>query len=188
MKLDDFKKNFNGPITHELTLFFEINDKLGFENYSQGFGLYRDNKSGISSWSENQDFLDRLMPFAQANGSGSMYVLWDDGKNKPLSELPVVVFGDEGGYHIVARKITELMQLLTFDSEITVDHEEVYFYKEEDDYEESESLTEYKNWLKENFNLDPVKNEEDTISIIEAAQEEYKEIFDLWISGYYAED
>lgn len=188
MKLDDFKKNFNGPITNELTLFFEINDKLGFENYSQGFGLNRDNKSGISSWSENQDFLDRLMPFAQANGSGSMYVLWDDGKNKSLSELPVVVFGDEGGYHIVARKITELMQLLTFDSEITVDHEEVYFYKDEDDYEESEGLTEYENWLKENFNLDPVKTEEDTISIIEAAQEEYKENFDLWISRYYAED
>jgi len=187
MKLNDFKKNFNNQITNELTLFFEINDELGFENYSQGFGLYRDDKIGIATWSKDKDFLDKLMPFAQANGTGSMYALWDDSKNKSLNELPVVVFGDEGGYHIVAKNITELMQLLTFDSEISVDHEEVYFYKDEDDYEESENLSEYKNWLKENFNLDSVEEEEAT-AIIEAAQEEYKEDFDQWFSQYYSED
>ncbi|RZJ54023.1 MAG: hypothetical protein EOO44_06470 [Flavobacterium sp.] len=187
MELNDFKKNFNTEITNELALFFEINDELGFENYSQGFGLYRDDKSGIATWSEDKNFLDRLMPFAQANGSGSMYVLWDDGKNKSLNEMPVVVFGDEGGYHIIAKNIFELMQLLTFDSEISVDHEDVYFYKDEDDYEESEGLPEYKNWLKENFNLNSVEDE-DTTAIIEAAQEEYKEDFDQWVSQYYSEE
>ncbi|HEX8015648.1 MAG TPA: hypothetical protein VF465_10480 [Flavobacterium sp.] len=187
MKLNDFKKNFNNQITNELTLFFEINDELGFENYSQGFGLYRDDKTGIATWSKDKDFLDKLMPFAQANGTGSMYALWDNSKNKSLNELPVVVFGDEGGYHIVAKNITELMQLLTFDSEISVDHEEVYFYKDEDDYEESENLSEYKNWLKENFNLDSVEEKEAT-AIIEAAQKEYKEDFDQWFSQYYSED
>lgn len=187
MTLDDFKKNFNGQITEELTQFFEINDELGFENYSQGFGLYEDDKSGIASWSEDQEFLDKLMPFAQANGSGSMYVLWNNESGKSLNELPVVVFGDEGGYHIIAKNIFEFMRLLTFDNEISVDHEAVYFYKDEDDYEESENLSEYVTWIKENFNLDPVTTE-DTETIIEAAQEEYKEDFDNWVSKYYSEE
>ncbi|MEO7976020.1 hypothetical protein [Flavobacterium sp.] len=69
-----------------------------------------------------------------------MYVLWDGGKNKSLSELPVLIFGDEGGYHVTAKNVTELIQLLTFDSEISVDHEEVYFHKDEEDYQESEGL------------------------------------------------
>lgn len=184
MTLEDFKKNFNNQITNELVLLFEINDELGFENYSQGFGLYEDDKSGISSWSEDSDFLDKLMPFAQANGSGSMYVLWNNGSGNSLSDLPVVVFGDEGGYHIVAKNILEFMQLLTFDTEISVDHEEVYFYKDED-YEESENLQEYINWLKENFNLNPI---EETESILENAQEKYKADFDKWVSQYYSED
>lgn len=185
MNLEDFKKNFNGQITNELTLFYEINEELGYENYSQGFGLYEDDKSGISSWSEDPDFLDKLMPFAQANGSGSMYVLWNNDQNKSLNELPVVVFGDEGGYHIVAKNIFEFMQLLTFDNEISVDHEQAYFYKDEDDYEESEGLPEYKEWLKENFNLDSI---DDTESILENAQKTYKADFDKWVSKFYNED
>ena len=185
MTLEDFKKNFNNQITNEFSLFFEINDELGFENYSQGFGLYEDDKSGIATWSEDPAFLDKLMPFGQANGSGSMYVLWNNDSNKSLNELPVVVFGDEGGYHIIAKNIFEFMQLLTFDQEISVDHEEAYFYKDEDDYEESENLPEYKVWLKENFNLDPV---EETESILQKAQETYKAEFDEWISQFYSEN
>ena len=184
MTLEDFKKNFNNQITNELALFFEINDELGYESYSQGFGLYEDDKSGISSWSEDKAFLDKLMPFAQANGSGSMYVLWNNDSNKSLNELPVVVFGDEGGYHIVAKNIFEFMQLLTFDTEISVDHEEAYFYKDED-YEESENLQEYISWLKENFNLDPI---DETEPILESAQEKYKADFDNWVSQFYSED
>ncbi|MBZ4036771.1 hypothetical protein K6T82_18520 [Flavobacterium sp. 17A] len=187
MTLEDFKKNFDNQITPELTSFFEINDELGFENYSQGFGLYKDDKSGIASWSEDEGFLEKLMPFAQANGSGSMYVLWNNESGNSLNELPVIVFGDEGGYHVVAKNIFEFMRLLTFDTEISVDHEEVYFYKDEEDYEESEGLQEYKNWIKENFDLEPVNDDEAT-SILEEAQNEYKADFDKWVSQYYSEE
>lgn len=186
MKINKFKKNFNDSITDELALFLEINEGLGFENYSQGFGLLRDDKSGIATWSKDPDFLDKLMPFAQANCSGSMYVLWNNGENKSLNELPVVVFGDEGGYHVLAKNIFELMQLLTFDTEITVSHEEVYFYKD-NDYEESEGLAEYKLWLKENFNQDPVYTTDETYSILENAQKMYKTDFEKWVSQYYSE-
>lgn len=187
MTLEDFKKNFDGQITDELVSLFEINDELGFENYSQGFGLLLDEKDGIASWSEDEAFLDKLMPFAQANGSGSMYVLWNNDSGKSLNELPVIVFGDEGGYHVIAKNIFEFMRLLTFDNEISVDHEQVYFYKDEEDYEESENFSEYINWLKEKFNLDPVTIE-DTEAIIATAQKEYKEDFDKWVSQYYSEE
>ena len=73
MNLEDFKKNFNGQITNELTLFYEINEELGYENYSQGFGLYEDDKSGISSWSEDPDFL-AIVPLLQQTVR-FMYVL-----------------------------------------------------------------------------------------------------------------
>lgn len=184
MKLREFKKNFSGyEMPKELIFLNEFENYIS--NYSECFGLVLDDKSGISTWSENKDFLKRLMPFAQANGSGSTYALWDDGENKELNNLPVVVFGDEGGYHIVAENILGLMQLLTFDAEISVDYAEIYFYKDEDDYKESENLSVYINWLKENFNLDPINN---TKVIINKAQEKYKGKFNNWVGQYYSEE
>lgn len=49
----------------------------------------------------------------------------------------------------------------------------------------SENLQEYINWLNENFKLNPI---EETESILENAQQEYKADFDKWVSQYYSED
>ncbi|MCQ4140620.1 hypothetical protein [Chryseobacterium sp. EO14] len=185
MELNEFKRNFVGfELPKELILLNEFDNNVS-DYYSEGFELALDDKSGIATWSENKDFLDRLMPFAQANASGSIYALWDDGENKELVNLPVVVFGDEGGYHVVAENIIGLLQLLTFDTEISVDYDEVYFYKDEEDYEESHNLSLYKNWLKENLNLEPIENTEE---IIEKAQQKYKSKFDNWVGQYYSEE
>jgi hypothetical protein len=184
MELTEFEQNFKGyTISTELIFLKYFQDKL--PEYSQGFYLLVDDKSGIKTWSENQDFLDRLMPFAQANGSGSTYGIWNDGTDKPLGELPIVVFGDEGGVHIVAENILQLMQMLTYDTEISVDFDGAYFHKDENDYEESEDNASYKNWLKENFKLDPV---EDPNKIIEKAQQKYKTTFDSWFQQYYKDE
>lgn len=181
MELKEFKRNFVGfELPKELILLNEFDNTVdGY--YSKGFELVLDDKAGIATWSESKEFLYRLMPFAEANASGSTYALWNDGNNNELDNLPVVVFGDEGGYHIVAENILDLLQLLTFDTEISVDHEEVYFYKDEEDYEESQSLSLYTNWLKENFNLDPISQPEEIIS---KAQKKYKEKFDNWVGQY----
>ena len=184
MELNEFKRNFEGfEMPKELILLNEF-DNNASDYYSESFELVLGSKSGIATWSENKEFLDRLMPFAQANGSGSTYALWDDSESKELVNLPVVVFGDEGGCHIVAENILGLLQLLTFDTEISVDHGEISFYKDEEDYEESENLSLYTNWLKENFNLDPINHPEE---IINKAQEKYKEKFDNWVRKYYSE-
>ena len=181
MELEEFKSNFNSyELASEFIKLKYFQDD--YSGYSQGFFLLADDKIGVKTWSENKDFLDRLMPFAQANGTGSTYGIWNDGTNRKLNELPVIVFGDEGGVHIVAENILQLMQLLTFDIEIVVDFDKAFFCKDEDDYEESEDGLVYKNWLKENFNLDPTSEPNE---IIANAQRKYKVKFDTWFGQYY---
>ncbi|WP_343632833.1 hypothetical protein [Fluviicola sp.] len=186
MNIQAFKENLGVsdlPEALEKLIQFQ-NEHSGFEEYAQGFGVLIDDKSGIKSWSEDEAFLERVHPFAQANGSGSIYALWDKDASGNLDGLPVVVFGDEGGVHVVASNILELMQMLLFDSEISVDFDEVYFYKDEDDYEESEGHATFKDWLKKEFNLDPV---EDPDTLVQEAEEKYKENFDRWFEQYYAD-
>lgn len=186
MNIQAFKENLGVtelPAALEKLIDFQ-NEQSDFECYSQGFGVLIDDKSGIKSWSEEEAFLARLYPFAQANGSGSIYAFWDKNATGDLNGLPVVVFGDEGGVHVVADNLLALMQMLLFDSEISVDFDEVYFYKDEDDYEESEDHETYKNWLKKEFNLDPV---EDPDTLIQTAEKKHKEDFDRWFEHYYAD-
>jgi hypothetical protein len=181
--IEEFAQNFHGhPVPNELSLLLAFEQQHGTESYSESFYLNNDGVSAISSWSADEDFLKRLMPFATANGSGSVYAVWDDGNGKPLNEMPVVVFGDEGGVHVVAKNILQLMQLLAYDAEISVDYAEAYFYKDEDAHDESEYADAYKNWLKEKFNIDSIDDPKD---IIEAATEEYKTSFDTWFAQYY---
>ena len=156
-------------------------EESGFEEYSQGFGVQADDKDGLKyGWCENPDFLARLYPFAQANGSGSFYAIWDDGSGKELNQMPIAVFGDEGGEFIVAENILQLMQLLTFDAEISV-YDTAYFYRDEEDADESSDAEKYAEWLNEEFGLNPVN---DTDPIIQKAQEKYQAKFEEWLGEY----
>jgi hypothetical protein len=185
MDIKAFKENLGLteiPTELEKLIYFQ-NNISGFECYSQGFGVLIDNKTGLKSWSENQSFLDKLMPFAQANGCGSFYAIWDDGTGKPINQMPIVLFGDEGGIHIVAENILQLLHLLTYDTEISANIDEAYFEnKDPDDYEESEDLEKYLEWLKDDYGLTQIGNPE---SIIKIAQNKYKTAFDNWIGQYY---
>ncbi|MBN9297559.1 MAG: SMI1/KNR4 family protein [Filimonas sp.] len=165
-----------------LKLFDFQENVSSFEYYAEGFGVIEDDKTGLKTWARNKGFLNRLNPFAQANGTGSFYTIWNDGTGKPVDQMPIAVFGDEGGIHIVARNILELLQMLTYDAEIYVDFDSAYFYKDEDDYEESPDHKAYLDWLKENYNLGPV---EDPDRLIEAAQQQYKQSFDAWLSLFF---
>lgn len=180
MELPEFENNFTGyEPPPELTQLKNFQDS--YPDYCEGFYLLADDKSGIKTWSDHTHFLNRLIPFAQANGSGSTYAIWIDSTDKTLSELPIVVFGDEGGVHIVAENVLQLMHLLTFDSEIMVDWDQAYFYKGEDNYESDDQAL-YKSWLKKNFKLDPVT---DPNKLVKQAQEKYKVEFDTWFAQYY---
>ncbi|WP_431608587.1 hypothetical protein [Chryseobacterium sp. 'Rf worker isolate 10'] len=183
----EFKQNLGLseiPVELEKLIYFQ-NTISSFENYSQGFGVLIDRKSGLKSWSDDEKFLNSMLPFAQANGSGSFYAIWNNGTDQPLHKMPVVVFGDEGGVHIVAENMVQLLHLLTFDTEISVDFDEVYFYKDEDDYEESEDLSKYLTWMKGDYGLSQI---EEPDLLIKSAQAQYKESFDQWFGQYFTDN
>ncbi len=96
--------------------------------------------------------------------------------------MPVVIFGDEGGVHIVAENILQLLHLLTYDTEITVDFDSAYFYRDEEDYEESEDLSEYLKWMAGDYGLAQIEEPDE---LIKAAQDKTKEHFEQWFGQYF---
>jgi hypothetical protein len=102
--------------------------------------------SYVDSWSAEQAFLERVLAFAQANGSGSVYALWRPDDGADLAKAPVMVFGDEGGVRVVMRDIRDLLLLLTLDTEISVDWERADFWREEEE-EHSPGHDRYLAWL-----------------------------------------
>lgn len=186
MNINEFKEVMGlTEIPTELEKLIDFQNNISyFGGYSECFGVGIDDKSGLKTWSEESSFLDKLYPFAQANGSGSTYAIWNDGTNKTINEMPIVVFGDEGGVHVVAENMLQLLHLLTFDTEISVDFDSVYFYKDEDDYEESEDLNKFIEWLKEDYGLKPIKNDEETHKIIDTAKDKYQDKLNAFLTGF----
>ena len=101
--------------------------------------------------------------------------------------MPVVVFGDEGGVHVVAEHRRDLLRILTYDAEPIIDFDEVSFYKDEvsfykeDEHEAQEAAGEYVQWLNAQFGLDPV---DDPDPLVTAAQEKYQAKLDAWLKDY----
>jgi len=166
----------------ELNLLFAFQRSHGFEDYADGFGLttYGDPAGLESGWSKDPGFLAGLISFAQANGSGSFYALWRVDDRADLATLPVVVFGDEGGQHVVARNLRELLQLVGYDCEISVDWDEAYYYRGED-FEHRRGHAEYVAWLDQHFGLAPAA---DPDSLVSAAQAEFGDRFAAWANPF----
>ncbi|MEV7552833.1 hypothetical protein AB0N89_24755 [Amycolatopsis sp. NPDC089917] len=167
------------PVLNELKdLYDSTRDFLadGFELYG-----YDDKERYFPRELDDPEFLSRLIPFAQANGTGSMYAIWRSSDETDVALLPVVVFGDEGGEHVIARDFRDFLPLLGHDAEITVDHDSAYYFREEDD-DHSGSHEMFVEWLRER-GLEPA---EDPDAVIAAAQEIHAERFRAWITPFYA--
>lgn len=179
------------PLSSEYSPIPELNLLKEFQDRRKGrfadtfYLLDYGDTSGLEAGNTTDpEALDRLIPFAQANGSGSEYALWRFDDRTDLATLPVVVFGDEGGEFVVTRSLRELFQLLCYDREISVWDDEVEFLDGEFDdepYERSPRHEEYVAWLAEQFALTPV---EDPNAVIEAAQEEFAELFEAWFRPF----
>lgn len=151
--------------------------------YTEGFELIDDDKYGLSTWSKHPSFLDRLIPFAQADGTGSFYAIWvNEAQN--LNRSPIVVFGSEGGCHIVATQLLELLQLLSIDVEPLVDLDGVYYYRDEENYEPSPNVRKYKKWLVQQYQLSSIYNNFEAEQLVEKAQDRYQESFLDWMNQY----
>ena len=161
-----------------LNSLYELQTELGSDWYAEGFELiaYGD-ASGLEAWSVDRGFLNKLVPFAQANASGSLYALWSNAEGNDPTGVPVVIFGDEGGQHVVAGSLAELLQIVGYDAEAGVDHEEVYFYRDPDDYEPSAGRERYVQWLADELSVEPA---EDPAAVVAAAQREFGAMFESW--------
>lgn len=159
--------------------------------YSQEFCIWHRGSDYIDWWSRDQPFHDqsflcRFYPVATANGTGSFYAIWDDGSGCPLGQMPIAIFGDEGGLHVVAENLLQLLRLLTCDVEPDVCDDRVGFLKDEDDeyYEESEDRGKYQAWLREEFSAEPVG---DPNEILVAAQAKHESAFGRFVRQYDAD-
>lgn len=172
--LEDFSVQFGSyAIPEDLLKLYEFEQEFSAETYSECFGLTITNeKTGIKTWSEKEEFYNSFIEFAGANGSGSSYAYWLI--DNDLNNCPIVVFGDEGGIHVVAENTRQLIHLLTLDTEISVDFDSAYFYKDEEYYSENENKEEFQQWVKTEFNLDPIETNEETDEIVNQAKAKYK--------------
>lgn len=163
----------------------------GFQNvvktqYTQSLWLTDHEKRGLEAgWSTDPAFLERLVAFGVANGSGSFYALWNPDDGSEPAEWPVVVFGDEGGEWVIARNVRELLQLSGLDVEPYVDHESAYFFVDEDEEDEdkyaSDAIEDYREWLREVAQLDPLA---DPDPVVERARAQWQAQFDAWKAPY----
>lgn len=129
----------------------------------------------LSFLRDTPELMRGLTGFAYANHSGSLYALWKRDDRADLAALPVVLLGDEGGLHLVARDLREFFRLLAgLEADLACDWDDVY----ERDEEELPARADYHAWLEENFGLTPP---EDAWDIIEAAQEELGKEWAEWI-------
>lgn len=156
------------------------------EEYSGSFAIdFKNYDSALQhGWSNDKEFLSRLYPFATANASGSFYAIWDDASGRELNEMPIVVFGDEGGEHVIAENLRELIKLLTYDEQISVWHDEAYIIKDDDDFQNSDAEL-FRNWAKKEFNIDAVQSDEETEEIIDNAQKKHGESFNKWKEKFF---
>jgi hypothetical protein len=158
-----------------------------YEEYcylSDGFELDMNNHTVmLKTWSDNKEFYEKFRSIGQANNSGSNYSIWDINDSKDYTNLPIVVFGDEGGIHIVAENILQFLTLLTIDREIYVSIEEAEFYMYDLDPNHHPDVEKYKEWLKKEFDLEPITVDQAN-QIIKNAQEKYGKEFNTWLSKY----
>lgn len=150
--------------------------------FSEGFQFSLDKeKFGLKTYSEDEAFLTSIYEFANADGTGSSYGFWLIDGNRHLQIAPIITFGSEGGFHVVASNFDELLQILSFDSEPMIDWDEVRYYKSLDDHEPSVKSKEYRDWLKSECGLETIENADD---IVNRAQQEHKDAFNNWVANF----
>jgi hypothetical protein len=168
-------------IPTEIARLWDFESRVGVETYADGFALRDGTVAALGGWSTDPEFLASCIEFASANGSGSTYALWL--VNDDLSNCPVLVFGDEGGIHVVASNLKDLLSLLTYDAEVSVNHSAATYERDGDDYEESENRTKYLVWARGQF-VAPIETAEAAAGVVARARAKYEEQMIAFLTKY----
>ncbi|WP_053617456.1 hypothetical protein [Nocardiopsis sp. NRRL B-16309] len=155
------------PELNLLKEFYDTQDDYlapGFEMYDYGAEYDQD----------PPELAERLVYFAQANGSGSLYGFWRRDDREDVATQPVVAVGDEGGIHLVARDFREFLRLLASlppDCEPDIDWNgfgvRALFDPEDDDYEPLDNKP-FLTWLDRTCGITPADEWETVVDDAEA--------------------
>jgi len=182
---EDLKCHFQGlDIPEKLLALLKFSNEIAQNKYfSNGFEFSLDKeKVGLKTYSDNKEFLCSIYEFAVADGTGSSYGFWLKDGSSDLDRAPIVAFGSEGGFHIVANNFAGLLQILTFDSEPMIDWDEICYYKDTKDFEPSAKSKEYRDWLRKECALAGIESADE---IVQEAQKTHKESFSAWVGNFY---
>ena len=171
-------------IPEALNKLIDFEEQYGSETYCESFYLCTDlDKTPDSGqYSLDEEYFERLIIFANADGTGAKYAFWVNNIEKSLEESPIIVIGSEGHIQVVAKNIKELLQLLSFGPEGM----DGSFYKDLDDFEEPENASEFREWMKSELNIQPIKDidvedSEEVNDIINQAVKEFGDPFREWM-------
>ncbi|MEW2069369.1 hypothetical protein [Streptomyces sp. NPDC007346] len=123
----------------------------------------------------------RIRPFAQANGSGSTYAIWLRDDRADLATLPVLFLGDDGGVHVVARDLPELLRVVAAGWSPMCGWDGLDYYDErgdDDGWDPCPANPAFRTWLRERLGLDAA---EDPNEIVRAAGAELWDPFAAWV-------
>ncbi|MDA2811894.1 hypothetical protein O4J56_14720 [Nocardiopsis sp. RSe5-2] len=155
-----------------------------------GFEMGRYTRRGLEP---APGFDGRLITFAQANGSGSLYAVWLRDRGADPAAQPVVALGDEGGVRLVARDLRAFLTFLAAlptNCEPHIDTEGVFVRElidpddEEDEDDEGAALADnaaFTEWLDRTFGLAPA---DDWRAVVDAAEEEFGDEWAAWAHAF----
>jgi hypothetical protein len=176
----DLKNNYapyEAPIELVKLLDFQ---NLKQEWYSGRFTMQVGGLGMLETYSKDKDFIASLKLIAQTSSSGTVLFLWIFDATKSMSEQPIVVFGDEGGYDVIFENVKDMLHYLSFNTAI-YNADALSFV--DDTYRENTRVAEYAIWLKEIFNLDVIKAEEaDDLGL--KSQKKYGVLFEDWMKQF----
>src|SRR4051812_29076850 len=92
MDVGNVRTSAEWPPIPDLRALQELQERVGRHYLAPGFELLDRDDDGLRTWSRDPEFLGALYVFAQANDTGSQYVLWRVDDRPDPASLPVVVF------------------------------------------------------------------------------------------------
>ena len=188
----EYAKNFGElGLPAVLASLVAFQNDVGAEMYSEGFALQTDDKGLFKGFcapngkpvavkANEKRFLEALAPIAAATGTGSVYAAWNDGKARKVEDMPIVVFGDEGGVHIVAENLEGLLAIVAADVEPMVDWDGVSYFKTPD-HDARPEIGAYRRWLAENVGIQGAIKPD---AIVKKAQKRHGEAFAKWMKSF----
>lgn len=169
----------------------EFQNDVGAERFAEGFYLDVDDKGlfkgfcdprgeRIASGAKVKKFLAQLLPIATATGTGSVYAAWNRAGSKTVEDMPVLVFGDEGGVHVVAENLRELLAIVGADVEPMVDSDDVSYYRAKD-HEPSPEFEAFRSWLSSTAGVKPAKSPD---AVVKRARKRYGDELVRWLASF----